>query len=352
MLKRPLAAITAVCAALCLLFIADISAVPADLSTLFPILTGWSQQGEILKYKADNLYEYINGAADLYLTYDFQELQVAEYHNGKNASIVIEIYRFNNTDQAFGIYSQERPGEWDYLSIGAQGYQEGPMLNFISGNYYVKISGSDIPDSATSVINLLAVKTAEQIGGNPCLPLELKCFPATDLRPYSEKFINRNFLGYQFLHSAFVADFGIADRGYKLFIIKGQDKKDCAQMVQELRKNSTGQIIPVAEGNYLFTDPYLGTMQITWRESYIWGAIGLQDIITRNLQWVALGNNIQRILKTASSVLHQGLKLGITFPADRDTLETSRVRLAAWVSDTDATVTLDKTVLPVYPSGA
>jgi hypothetical protein len=50
-------------------------------ANLFPVLAGWTQQNAIQKYNPDNLYEYINGAADLYLTYDFQELQVAEYLN-------------------------------------------------------------------------------------------------------------------------------------------------------------------------------------------------------------------------------------------------------------------------------
>ena len=338
-----------------ILFVTGLAGTPvraADSAALFPVLTGWAQQGEIQLYRADNLYEYINGAADLYLTYDFQELQVAEYQNARSAAVVIEIYRFNTADQAFGIYSQERPGQWEYLTIGAQGYQEGPMLNFISNIYYVKISGSDIPDSATAVIKLIATKTAEQLGGNPGLPLELKCFPAADLRPYSEKFINRNFLGYQFLHTGFLADYGIADRAYKLFIIKGQDKKDCAGMVQELRKKNTGQIVPVAEGDYLFTDPYLGTLLLSWRESYIWGVIGLQDVITRNLQLAALNNNIKRLLQTSAPVLQQGLEIGMTFPADRDTIETAQIRLAAWVSDTSARVTLDNKVLAVYSSGA
>jgi N-acetylmuramoyl-L-alanine amidase len=352
MLKKSATFMAVVGAILMLPGLADISAQATDPAPIFPVLTGWAQQGEVQRYRADNLYEYIDGAADLYLTYDFQELQVAEYHDTKSASVVIEIYRFNTADQAFGIYSQERPGQWEYLTMGAQGYQEGPMLNFISNNYYVKISGSDIPDTATSVIKLIAAKTAEQLGGNPGLPRELKCFPAADLRLFSEKFINRNFLGYQFLHSGFVADYGIADRTYKLFIIKGQDKKDCAGMVQELRKKSTGQIVPVAEGDYLFTDPYLGTMLLTWRESYIWGVIGLQDVITRNLQSAALGKNIQRLWQSSAPVLQQGLEMGITFPAERDTIETSQIRLAAWVSDTAATVIIDNKVLPVYPSGA
>jgi N-acetylmuramoyl-L-alanine amidase len=322
----------------------------ADTTSVFPMPRGWSPQGELQIYTADNLYEYIDGAAELYLTYDFQELQVAEYHNSQKASVIMEIYRFDTADQAFGIYSQEKPGDWDYLSIGAQGYQEGPILNFISQKYYVKISGTDMPDSAVGVITTFARQTAQNIGGTPRLPPELQCFPATGMRPHSEKFINLNFLGYPLLHTAFTADYGRPDSAYTLFIIKGRDKIDCAQMVQELQKKSTGPASTNLEGDYVFNNPHLGILRMTWRGSHIWGILGVPDTIIGKQQQVMLGNNLQSLL--TNSAVAQRLTMNITFPVNGDTIETSRIRLAAWISDTNATVTLNTKMLPVYPSGA
>jgi len=57
-------------------------------SKLFPEIKGWEISGEIKVYTPETLYDYINGAEELYLSYDFQELQVAEYLNEKNASII------------------------------------------------------------------------------------------------------------------------------------------------------------------------------------------------------------------------------------------------------------------------
>ena len=47
----------------------------------FPQITGWKKSGEIRIFLPKNLYDYIDGGADLYLKYDFQELQVAEYQD-------------------------------------------------------------------------------------------------------------------------------------------------------------------------------------------------------------------------------------------------------------------------------
>lgn len=80
---------------------------PPDLKAfVFPEVVGWKQSGEIQTYKPDTLFEYIDGGADLYLAYDFQELRMAEYSNEKKASVVIEIYHHKTPIDAFGIYSQ------------------------------------------------------------------------------------------------------------------------------------------------------------------------------------------------------------------------------------------------------
>ena len=106
----------------------------------FPEVSGWKQSGEIQTFTPQTLYEYINGAADLYLMYDFEELKVAEYLNEKKASVTVDVYRHKTPTHAFGIYSQERLPNANFLDIGAQGYIEQNILNFLIGPYYVKIN--------------------------------------------------------------------------------------------------------------------------------------------------------------------------------------------------------------------
>ena len=96
----------------------------------FPEVTGWRQSGEIQTFIPKTLFEYINGGADLYLTYDFQELKVAEYSNEKKASVTIEVYRHKTPTHAFGIYSQERLSDANFLDIGSQGYIEDKCSEF------------------------------------------------------------------------------------------------------------------------------------------------------------------------------------------------------------------------------
>src|SRR4030042_1401127 len=88
----------------------------------FPSITGWKQVGDIQTFDPKTLYEYINGGADLYLAYDFEELKVAEYQNDQKAAVTVDVYCHRSPTHAFGIYSQERfPGR-KFIEVGVPGY--------------------------------------------------------------------------------------------------------------------------------------------------------------------------------------------------------------------------------------
>jgi hypothetical protein len=128
----------------------------------FPEFTGWKLSGEIQTFDPKTLYEYINGAADLYLAYDFEELKAAEYQNDRKANVTVDVYRHKTPNDAFGIYSQERLPSANYNDIGIQGYSEKEILNFFAGTYYVKITGFKI--ESDEVLTSFARKIAENLG--------------------------------------------------------------------------------------------------------------------------------------------------------------------------------------------
>jgi hypothetical protein len=144
----------------------------------FPEVTGWKQSGEVQTFDPKTLYEYINGAADLYLAYDFEKLQIEEYQNEKKASVTIEVYRHKTPNDAFGIYSQERLPESSYLDVGTQGYSDKEVLNFFTGRYYVKITGYKIESGEQEAMLSFAKKVAENLGGKGAFPSALASFPA------------------------------------------------------------------------------------------------------------------------------------------------------------------------------
>jgi hypothetical protein len=248
----------------------------------FPEVTGWRQSGEIQTFIPKTLFEYINGGADLYLSYDFQELKVAEYSNEKKASVIIEIYRHKTPIHAFGIYSQERLSDANFLEIGAQGYIETNVLNFVGGPHYVKINSFNTGPDDREILAAFAKKVSETWGERGALPSILSSFPEEGKKKNSEKFISKNFLGYSFLHSAFTADYSLSGTTFKLFVIEGAEKSDCKDIIEKYLQQTRSPGQNISEGRYNISDPYHGEIDLCWKGNYIWGIFNAKDRALRS----------------------------------------------------------------------
>jgi hypothetical protein len=248
----------------------------------FPEITGWRQSGEIQTFKPETLFEYINGGADLYLAYDFQELKVAEYSNEKKASVILEIYHHKTPTHGFGIYSQERLSDANFLDIGAQAYIEANVLNFVAGPYYVKINSFNTGPDDQEILIAFAKKVSETLGERGALPSILSSFPEEGKKKNSEKFIAIKFLGYAFLHSAFTSDYEVLGTKFKLFVIEGGEGNDCKDMIQRYLQQTGNPEKKVMEGRYKILDPYHGDIELQWQGKYIWGILNVSDASLRS----------------------------------------------------------------------
>ena len=269
----------------------------------FPEITGWRQSEEIQTFVPKTLFEYINGGADLYLTYDFQELKVAEYSNEKKASVTIEVYRHKTPIHAFGIYSQERLPDANFVNIGTQGYIEENVLNFLAGSYYVKISGIHTGPEDRETLLTFAKKVAETLGEKRTLPSILSAFPEEGKKRNSEKFIPIKFLGYAFLHSAFISDYEVSGMKFKLFVIEGVERDDCKDMIQKYLQQTGTPEKKVMEGRYKILDPYHGDIELQWKGKYIWGILNVNDLSLRSKYLKLFEDGLQKKVSSDSSEL-------------------------------------------------
>jgi len=255
---------------------------PAAQELRFPAMAGWRQSGEVQTFSPKSLFEYINGAADLYLACDFEELKVAEYVDEKKASIVVEAYRHRTPRDAFGIYSQERLPEADILEIGAQGYSDKDILNFVYGRYYVKLSGFNTGAEARQILPAFAKQVAQILGEKGGLPAILSAFPSEGEKGNSEKYFTRNFLGYAFFNTVFTADYELGGKAFKLFLIEATSKEECRGILHQYLRQIKNPEREVIEGRYTLSDPHHGVVDLFWEGAHIWGVVDLPDVALRS----------------------------------------------------------------------
>lgn len=262
-------------------------------SKYFPEIDGWDKDGEIEIYDPDNLYDYINGAADSYLAYDFEALYLQRYKGAKELSLKIEIYKLSNNLTAFGIYSAERPSNGNWVDIGSQGYMEKEILNFYKGQYYVKIMINRTKET-NELLLAIGKSIEERIKGENTLIEAYSLFPEEGRIKYSERYINKNFLGYESLGEAYSISYEIEDNYFDLFLIEKPSTEDCKNMLVDYFESIKIDTALVKDGNIVVKDPYQGNFEIIWKNNIVAGTINYSDADLANNY---LASFIQNVLE-------------------------------------------------------
>jgi len=185
----------------------------------FPEIEGWTRQGEIRTNDAGNLWELINGAAEQFLAYDFQFLRSSDLASGELV-VTVDIYDMKTPLNAFGIYTAQRPGEADRLSIGADAVVSPPyQCLLLKEHYFIKVDAYKGEISETVGKSLLEAISKALPGGN-AFPVELNLLPDKGRVPGSEGFVRKSFMGLADLkHCVFASYSGDTGKEYKLFFM-------------------------------------------------------------------------------------------------------------------------------------
>jgi len=240
----------------------------------FPKLKGWKLEVSSTVYTPDNLWDLINGAAELYVSYDFVDLHLADYKSRAGTVIHAEVYRHSSTENAFGIYSSERSPEYNFIPVGIQGYLEEGVLNYFTGQFYIKLystgSGKEVQESLKSIAEIVS----DHLGQKNEWPALLEEFPAEGRLDNRDHYTRENFIGLDFLHSAFTAEY---EAGYKLFVIRGKDNKEILEMAQAYLKFTKQDISPEKESSFTIKDRYNGEIPVVLFGPYMAGVIDGAD---------------------------------------------------------------------------
>jgi len=249
-----------------LLILSFISVSAQDIT--FPELESFKKTINYPVYTPNDLWSFIDGAADTYLALGFVDLHVAEYKKGKE-TIKLEIYRHSDHTMAFGIYASERSPTYRFINLGSQGYITGGALNFFKGNCYVKVRTYSEKAKTLHAVESLASRVAEMIGGDAAMPSQLSLFPVENRKTNDETFVNESVLGHDFLQKAFKADYTVGPDNFSLYLIKSRNSQEAEKTAYKYLA-SLG-IEPGAGDNvkYVFTDGYNGTIFLSWKDDLI-----------------------------------------------------------------------------------
>ncbi len=148
----------------------------------------WGKSPDVTVYDADNLYTYINGGAELYISYKFISLISQPYVTVEDDEIKIDIFDMGSPQNAYGIFSHSRETIDDFVSSNIESEYSGGLLTFWKGRYYVSILAYPETDSRKLVVQRLARKIAAHIQEESVKPRIVGLLPADKLQPYSVRY--------------------------------------------------------------------------------------------------------------------------------------------------------------------
>lgn len=231
---------------------ASTSALPESSQQLLGLLPangevpGWRIKGEPKLAGPASLWELIDGAAEAYLTYGFQEVVSAHYSAGSH-ELVVDVYRMKDGLNAFGIYAQERNPAAQFVQAGVEGYVTGTTHNFWAGDCYVKITAFEEQVETQHAMQAIASAIVRKIGPAGSEPAEVAWFPTTNEIPHSVTYVPKDVLGQSYLTNAFEARYTAGSAEYRLLVIDLQNADSAAQAFADYRRFLSGQGGPTTD---------------------------------------------------------------------------------------------------------
>ena len=257
---------------------------------------GWALTEGPKNYTRKNLFERINGQAELFFKYGYQRSISAIYRNRENSKnqIELDVYDMGNVLQAFGIFSRFRNDDRS-AGIGLESYLEDQTLLFYKGKYFAMVFNTE---SDSSLLKEWASPVSTKIPDPSPAPREIRYFPKEGLKPGSIQYHPEGLLGYQFLKRGFQATYLQKDKvGAKekertdgepkeihLFLAIYENSGEAMRFLKSYRddlskKGKRKVEVPAQFGPHALKgeDPYKGKIIIAPQGLFLLGVLGFEE---------------------------------------------------------------------------
>lgn len=155
-------------AALLLLGSAGMAGTASPDPSILPQSAGaWTKAGPPLTVDATTIFDYMDGAGEMYLAFGFDRLEVTEYKTeGRPNDLTAEVYFMKSPADAFGLLSQDWGGEPVVLAAegkapagaiapAVRALYGGGLLRLAAGNLYARIQAErETPEAREAVLAL------------------------------------------------------------------------------------------------------------------------------------------------------------------------------------------------------
>lgn len=235
-------------------------------------------------FTSDNLWEYIDGAADNFLNYGFQRVITAEYKSKeKEAEFVVDIYKMEDVKNGYGIYASERAADVSLINVGDEGYYSGGSLMFWKDRYYIKMISYNDNEFTKQLLTNAGNDIVKNIGTSKAdLPI-LSWLPENNIKKNTKRYLSKDIVGLEFLKDGYMAEYSEADNNVRLYIIDCTEEHDPAEKLNMYKEHikGSGKVIseklPSGKSGFIGEDRYYGNLTASVINDYIIIILGYKN---------------------------------------------------------------------------
>ena len=159
------------------------------MADLFPErIAGWTRGDSSVAYDRETIFDYINGAGEVYRSYAFSHVVVAVYSAPEGPDITVELFDMGNSADAYGVFSYARESEESGLGGGYE--RKGRVLCFWQDRYYVCVASEERTDDSDRVLMEVARAISEQMPPVSNPPDLVTLLPGAGRVAFSERFFH------------------------------------------------------------------------------------------------------------------------------------------------------------------
>jgi hypothetical protein len=184
-------------------------------------INGWNVEDDDRTYDPETIFDYIDGAGEVYRSYNFRTLYVRRYVKEGEPDIVADCFDMGTSEDAFGVFTHDLEGE--EVGIGQGSAYNAGLLSFWKSHYFVSLYAEEETEKAKEAVLALGQKIAASIGEEGEKPDLISLLPGENLVEKSvHYFHNHTILNYHF----FVADENILLLDQKTEVVLGTYERD------------------------------------------------------------------------------------------------------------------------------
>jgi hypothetical protein len=139
-------------------------------------------------YTPQTLSSYIDGGAELYLSYNFKGSLAVKYKDASENEITVDIFDMGSSDDAFGVFAHTRETNAKDFGQGSE-YAAG-LLTFWKGRFYISVLAYPETPASKNAVTTLGQAIAGAIQEEGPVPPILALLPPENLQPETVRYFH------------------------------------------------------------------------------------------------------------------------------------------------------------------